>query len=273
MSDKEPIARLRIDLAYDGGPFRGFARQPDVPTVQAVVEDHLARVFDQQVATFCAGRTDAGVHALGQVVHVDVFPTKRAIRALASLDDDPHDFRLQLDHQVKEAITVWWAERVDPSFDARHSANERRYRYVISDTRGGDPRLRGVQWQLRSPLDEDVMHDAGQYLLGENDYRSFCRLGDTGHTRRRLDEVTVSRSAEGLVHVTLRGPAFCHQLCRAIVGCLVEVGRHEYPPSWIGKVLGARDRSLAAPVSPPQGLTLEGVGYPDPWPDAPNRTH
>lgn len=269
MDTSTPLARLRIDLAYDGGPFHGFARQADVPTVQGDIEAVLERFFDQAVVTMCAGRTDAGVHAMGQVIHFDVMPTPRASRALDRLAEDPEEFRQQLDQQAGDAVTVWHCRRVDATFDARSSAFERRYRYVLSDTPGADPRLRGVQWQQRRRLDVESMHKAGQYLLGENDYASFCRQAPGRHTRRRIDECDVSRNHDGLVHVTLRGQAFCHQLCRSITGLLVEIGRGEQPPEWALEVLTARDRSVAAPVAPPQGLTLMGVGYRDPWPDAP----
>lgn len=266
-----PLARMRIDLGYDGGPYRGFARQQDVPTVQAHLEDHLERVYDQKIVSVCAGRTDAGVHALGQVIHFDVMPTARAERAMIRMDDDPSDFRLQLDHQGGDEITVWSAGRVNRSFNARFSAYERRYRYVLSDTPGADPRMHRVQWQQRHRVDVEAMHEAGQLLLGEQDYAAFCRVATGGHTRRRLDQVSVRRTDEDLIHIDLRGPAFCHQLCRAITGCLVEVGRGEQPAAWVGEVLRARDRALAAPVSPPQGLTLMGIGYRDPYPDAPLR--
>lgn len=263
--------RLRVDLAYDGGPYAGFARQPDRATVQGTLEGALSRVLGQDVSSTCAGRTDAGVHALAQVVHLDVEPTERAVRALQRLDDDAAAFRMQLDHQVGDAITIWQVAVVEDAFDARFSAEERRYRYVIHDAPAMDPRDRYVRWRMREPLDVAAMHAGAQHLLGEHDYASFCRLARGGHTRRSLRQCDVVRADSDTVHVVLRGPAFCHQLCRAITGCLVAVGRGAESPDWIREVLEARDRSVAAPVAPPQGLTLEGVGYPDPWPDAPAR--
>ena len=263
--------RLRIDLAYDGGPFHGWARQPGLPTVQGNLEAALERQFGAAVDTTCAGRTDAGVHAVAQVVHVDVPDTDRATRALGRLRDDPAGFRLSLDRGTDDAVTVWHVAEVDEAFDARFAATERRYRYVLHDGVAIDPRDRHVRWHVRERLDVDAMHEGAQHLLGEHDYATFCRLAPGGHTRRALHQCDVVRAIPDVVHVVLRGPAFCHQLCRSIVGCLVDVGRGRRGPDWIAEILAARDRSVAAPVARPDGLTLEGVGYPDPWPDAPVR--
>jgi tRNA pseudouridine38-40 synthase len=288
--------RLRIDLAYDGAGFHGFARQVDVVTVQGTLEGALTRVcglvagppgrggsalpvVDQRVATSCAGRTDAGVHALAQVVHVDVDAawSPAAARVVSLASEAPERLRRRLDAVVGPEITVWSVAVVDPSFDARFSARERRYRYVLTDHDRVDPRGRRYRWDVGEALDVGAMHAAAQALVGEHDFASLCRRADGGHTRRRIDEVAVRRAevavgpdgiADG-IHVTLRGPAFCHQQVRSVTGCLVEVGRGRRPVAWMGEVLRARDRRAAARVAPPGGLTLEAVAYPAPWPDAP----
>ena len=261
--------RLRIDLAYDGAPYAGFARQPDQTTVQGVLEGALSRVVGHAVDATCAGRTDRGVHAVAQVVHVDVDPPEdRGRAALADLET----LRERLDRMVGDAITLWAVTAVDESFDARFSATWRAYRYRLAP-RPADPRTRNVVWQVGPDLDADAMHEAVQHVVGEHDYASFCRRAAGRHTVRRVEAAAVRSAAAGEVHVTLRGTAFCHQQVRSVTGSLVEVGRGRQEPGWLATVLAARDRSVAGPVAPPHGLTLEAVGYEDPWPTAPVRSH
>lgn len=256
--------RLRIDLAYDGAPYAGFARQPDQITVQGVLEDALSRVLEHDVTTTCAGRTDRGVHALAQVVHCDVAPpTERGAAAL----EDLGVLRERLDRMVGDATTIWAVTEVDEAFDARFSATWRAYRYRLAPM-PADPRTRAVVWHVPHELDVDAMHEAVQALVGEHDYASFCRRADGGHTRRSIEETAV-RPVGDEVHVTLRGRAFCHQMVRSITGSLVEVGRGRRAVGWLGEVLAAQDRSAAGPVAPPHGLTLEGVGYRPAAPDGP----
>ncbi|MFP4148738.1 MAG: tRNA pseudouridine(38-40) synthase TruA [Nitriliruptoraceae bacterium] len=257
--------RLRIDLAYDGGPFAGYARQRDQTTVQGELERVLARTLDQAVDLTAAGRTDRGVHALAQVVHLDVDPeVARARRALADLEV----LRDRLDHQVGPAITIWAVRRVGAGFDARFSATARRYRYRLVDAPAADPIRRGDRWHVPGPLSVSAMRAAGQALLGEHDLASFCRRAPGRTTVRRLDRLTLARPEPGRIDVVLEGPAFCHQQVRSIIGCLVEVGRGRRPVSWLGEVLAARDRQAAARVAPPHGLTLEAVRYGRGWPAA-----
>ncbi|MBW3661924.1 MAG: tRNA pseudouridine(38-40) synthase TruA [Actinobacteria bacterium] len=263
-----PPIRLRIDLAYDGTPFHGFARQPRYETVQGSLEAALERLLGQAVPTTCAGRTDRGVHALAQVVHLDVDPSvPRASRVLGSL----HDLRNRLDALVGEAMTIWSIRQVPTDFDARFSATERRYRYAISDVPAIDPRDRYRYWHVRDALNIGTMRTGARVLVGEHDFASFCRRSQERHRMRRLDAITVARTSKGVVDVRLRGPAFCHQQVRSIVGSLVLVGRGERPPEWMAQVLAARDRSAAGPVAPAHGLTLEGVGYGRRFPAAPLR--
>jgi tRNA pseudouridine38-40 synthase len=265
--------RLRVDLAYEGGPFAGFARQPDQVTVQGVLEDALSRVVGHPVDTTGAGRTDRGVHALAQVVHADVTPAdERAVTALDDLDA----LATRLHRMVGPPITVWSVREVDDTFDARFSATWRAYRYRLAPGRA-DPRIRGIAWAVGHDLAPAPMADAVRVVVGEHDFASFCRRAEGRTTVRRIEEADVhvvppddGRAVDEL-HVTLRGSAFCHQQVRSIVGSLVEVGRGRRTVDWFAAALAARDRSAAGPVAPPQGLTLEAVGYPAPWPDAPVR--
>lgn len=265
------MTRLRVDLAYDGQPFAGFARQPDQRTVQGVLEDALSRVVGHPVDATCAGRTDRGVHALAQVVHVDVAPTgQREMDAVADLAA----LARRIDSMVGPAITIWSITGVTDRFDARFAATWRAYRYRLA-ARHADPRRRAVVWRVGHRLDAAAMHAAAQVLVGEHDFASFCRAATGRTTTRRIDEarVEVVGPADGRVapevHVQLRGAAFCHQQVRSVVGSLVEVGRGRRDAAWLGVALAARDRSAAGPVAPPHGLTLEGVGYRAPWPSAP----
>lgn len=262
------LARLRIDLAYDGGPFAGYARQRGRETVQGTLEEALERFFDQKIALNCAGRTDRGVHATAQVVHFDFDPrVKRAAAALADLEK----LRTRLDQQAGRAIAIWKIQRVGSDFHARFSANRRSYRYRLVDTAVVDPILRFNRWIVGEPLSLAAMRRAARALVGEHDFCSFCRRHESRSTVRSLHKVTISRPEPGHLDLRFGGRAFCHQQVRAMVGCLVEVGQGKHPPEWVGEVLAARDRSVAARVAPAHGLTLEHVSYGHRWPAAPPR--
>ncbi len=261
--------RLRVDLAYDGSPFAGFARQVDQRTVQGDLEHALARLLGQDVATTCAGRTDRGVHALAQVVHLDVDDTRGHGAAL----DDPDalaTLRRRLDEALGAPVTVWRVQRVPSTFDARFSATARTYRYrLVDDVAGADPIRRADRWRLADPLHVPSMRRAAAPLIGEHDFASFCRRANGRSTVRRLERITIARVAPGRIDVRMQGTAFCHQQVRSIVGCLVDVGRGRRETAWLAEVLDARDRAGAARVAPPHGLTLEAVSYGRAWPAAP----
>lgn len=261
--------RLRVDLAYDGAPFHGLARQPGLPTVQGAVEEALAALLGVGVRTTASGRTDRGVHARAQVLHADV-PHE-------VVPDDLMRFARRLDRALPRAVVVHEVRRVLGTFDARFSATARAYRYRLRD--GVDPRVhgRGVGrdapdvWGVSQDLDVPAMRRASRALLGEHDFAAFCRRAPGRTTVRRLDVLTIARlgPAPGRIDLRLRGPAFCHQQVRSIVGCLVEVGRGRRPEGWVAEVLAAGDRSRAAPVAPPHGLTLEEVRFGPGVPAAP----
>lgn len=250
--------RLRIDLAYDGAPFHGYARQPGFVTVQGTLEGALSRFFGVPVAVTCAGRTDRGVHALAQVVHCDLPADRTQVqRHLVDIDT----FARRLDQSVGDAITIWQARLVARSFNARFSATSRRYRYRLAEERQDDPLRRHNRWHVGEQLDVPAMRVAAKHLIGEHDFKSFCRAVAGRTTMRRITALTVARVAPGQLHIVVTGNAFCHQQVRALVGCLVEVGRGEQQPDWVRMVRDAKDRSVAAPVSPAKGLTLEWVTY------------
>ncbi|WP_052664370.1 tRNA pseudouridine(38-40) synthase TruA [Nitriliruptor alkaliphilus] len=268
-----PRLRLRIDLAYDGSPFAGFARQPDQTTVQGTLEGALSRCLGQEVLTTCAGRTDRGVHAVAQVVHLDVDPSVAvAQRSLADLlggRPTSPELRRRVDGLVGPAITLWQVRRVPDDFDARFSATGRGYRYRLVDAETVAPLDRFDRWHVGVPLALPPMRAAARYLLGEHDFAAFCKRVPGRSSVRRLDQIAITRPAPGQVHVRLAGAAFCHNQVRSIVGCLVEVGRHRWEPDRVGEVLASRDRQLLARVAPPHGLTLERVTYGRRFPAAP----
>lgn len=247
--------RLRIDLAYDGAGFHGFARQRDVRTVQGVLEAALARVAGAEVATTGAGRTDAGVHALGQVVTCDVPSGARLLRDLGRA-------RRALDRLCGPEITVWAVRRAPADFDARFSAVRRCYRYRLFDAEALSPLARYDTWHLGGPpLDVDAMREGAVHLLGEHDFSSFCRRSPGQHLVRRLDRLDVTRAEGAVVAFDVDGPSFCHQMVRSLVACLVRVGRGRCAPSDIPGVLAARDRRAVGAIAPPHGLTLVAVAY------------
>ena len=247
--------RLRIDLAYDGSGFRGFARQPDQRTVQGALEGALSLLYGETITTTGAGRTDAGVHASGQVAHCDV---PDDARPNADLDKT----RSALDHLCGPDVTIWRVRRVAASFDARFSAKQRRYRYRLCDAAAMDPAWRHRTWHVGPPkLDTDAMESGAAHLLGEHVFASFCRKREGDALIRRIDRVAVRRGVGGLVVVGVDGAAFCHQMVRSVVGSLVEVGTRRQQPDWLAAVLAAQDRQAAGPVAPPHGLTLTAVRF------------
>lgn len=250
------VVRLRIDLAYDGTAFHGFARQAGLRTVQGVVEDALRRLSGCEARTVVAGRTDAGVHALAQVMHADVPVDSRPLRDLDRT-------RAALDGICGREITIWCVSVAPNGFDARFSATQRRYRYRVCDADAMAPLWRHDTWHVKGPsLDVEAMHAGAQHLVGEHDFGSFCRRANDQHLVRRIDELAVRRAGSDLVVIEAAGKAFCHQMVRSVTGCLYAVGRGRRPPAWVADVLAARNRQAVGQVAPPHGLTLVGVDYP-----------
>jgi tRNA pseudouridine38-40 synthase len=246
--------RLRIDLRYDGTEFHGWARQTALRTVQETFEDALRtvlRIADSPMVT-CAGRTDTGVHARGQVVHVDLetdMPTRELLRRLNGVL--PDDVRVT-------ALAVAYE-----GFDARFSAIARRYVYRICDDMASwDPLRRKEVLRVVWPLDVDRMNEAASTLLGEHDFAAFCRRRVGASTVRALLAFNWERVAPGLVEATVIADAFCHSMVRALVGSVIPVGDGRREVSWPATVLAGGVRNSAVTVMPAHGLTLEEVRYP-----------
>jgi tRNA pseudouridine38-40 synthase len=253
-----------LTVSYDGAPFAGFARQDGPRTVQGCLEEALATILRRPVETTCAGRTDAGVHALGQVVS---FP---------SAEQDPPASTLlrSLNALLRPSIVVREVRSAAPGFSARHDAVAREYRYRLVPGPVPPLFLADVAWWVKGRLDLGAMRDGAEALLGEHDFASFC-VGETAQrvnaapgmgTVRSIERVEITTASElGEHHVVVRivGRSFLHSMVRIAVGSLVEVGRGKRPAEWIAEVLAARDRSAAGQTAPPHGLTLWYVGYPD----------
>lgn len=244
--------RLRIDLAYDGTRFHGWAVQPELRTVQGELEQALGTVLRHPATVTCAGRTDTGVHARGQVVHVDVDgspPAEELGRRLNGILPD--------DVRVRRVIAA------PEGFDARFAAQWRRYVYRIADQTGAvDPLTRGHVLSHPRPLDLEAMNEAGASLVGEHDFAAFCRRREGATTVRELLELVGRRDEHGVIGLTVRADAFCHSMVRALMGCLVAVGEGRFPPSWAVEVLRAGVRDPRVTVMPAHPLTLEEVRYP-----------
>jgi tRNA pseudouridine38-40 synthase len=290
-SDDDSV-RWRLKIAYNGSGFHGFAAQDGQPTVAGALQTALGRICRTEVILTCAGRTDSGVHALDQVVHFDV--PAEVSRAL-----DPAAVVKSCNSQLAPAIVVRQAEVAPPGFDARHSATARRYRYLVVNAPVADPLLAGLAWHVSDPLDLRSMQAAADALLGEHDFRAFCRRvpgttpDDPIHRRvidarwSRMDRPPGTRRPPGTGGTGGSGPAgrpappspwlapvtgcllafeveanaFCHQMVRSLVGTLVDVGRGRNRASDMLWIMRSADRQRASQPAPPQGLTLTAVRY------------
>ena len=258
--------RLRLDLAYDGSGFKGWARQPGLRTVQGEVESALTLLLraPEPVRLACAGRTDAGVNARGQVAHADVPADLWA--ALAARG--PQAPVRRLGGILPDDVRVRAMAPAAPGFDARWSALSRTYAYRVSDLAGGaDPLLRShvlAHTGRRSGLlDLDAMNAAAAALLGEHDFAAYCRRREGASSVRTLLDLRWGREADtGLAVMWIRADAFCHSMVRSIVGALLPVGDGRRPVEWPAQILAASRRDPDADVAPAVGLCLEHVAYP-----------
>ena len=253
------MTRVRLDLAYDGTEFAGWARQRSgVRTVQQVLEEALTavlRLSAEPIQLTVAGRTDSGVHAAGQVAHFDLpegvwaAHRERLLRRLAG--------KLPLD------IRVYRAEVAPEGFDARFAATSRRYIYRVCDSEQGTlpTRRRFVLWHNRA-LDLDLLNEASRLLLGEHDFAAYCKKRDGATTIRRLLNVSWQRTRQDEVEATVEADAFCHSMVRALVAALLMAGDGRCAPGFPAEVLASKERHPSVNVLPPHGLTLEEVSYP-----------
>lgn len=247
-------ARIALGIEYDGSRFLGWQTQPGGGTVQDALQAALSAIAAAPVAVTCAGRTDRGVHARGQVVHFDTDaerPEGAWVRGVNAL--------------LPESVAVLWSRQVDAAFHARYAAFARTYRYVLIN-RPVRPALaaRHAGWH-HAPLDADAMRQAAAYLVGEHDFTAFrsaeCQAKSPVRT---MHSILVERSGDRIDFV-LRASAFLHHMVRNLVGTLIYVGKGRHSPDWAREVLEARDRARAAPTFSPEGLYLEAVEYEPRW--------
>ena len=246
------FCRLRLDIAYDGTNFFGWAIQPDRRTVQAVVEAALRTVTQSKIETIVAGRTDAGVHATGQVIHVDIPET-------VSIGDLAYKLNRILDEDVR-IMDLFVAP---PAFHARFSALRRAYSYRIIDENRTIPpltRLNTEGWYR--PLDVDLMNQASALLLGQHDFAAFCKFREGATTVRTLEHYSWSRDSQGTLIGNVIADAFCYSMVRNLVGAVVCVADGRFDTTWISQLLANRERVSDSLVFPARGLTLYQVDYP-----------
>ena len=246
------VHKLALGIEYDGSRYYGWQRQNEVRSVQEKLEKALSQVANHPVTVFCAGRTDAGVHGTGQVVHFETTAERKdaawTLGANANLPDD---------------IAVRWVKAVPEDFHARFSATARRYRYIIYNQRLRPAILHGGITHFYHQLDAEKMHRAGQCLLGENDFTSFRAVHCQSRTpMRNVHHLLVSRHGPYVV-VDIKANAFVHHMVRNIVGSLMEIGCGNRPESWMAELLAAKDRKLAAATARAEGLYLVSVDYPE----------
>lgn len=242
--------RIALGIEYVGTDYFGWQRQPEGRTVQGCVEQALSRVADHPVAVVCAGRTDTGVHASGQVVHFDSASRRRAQNWVRGSNAGlPGDIRVQ------------WAVEVPESFHARFSATQRHYRYIILNRQTSSALLGGLTCREYQRLDTTSMASAARLLVGRHDFSSFRAAACQAHSPvRTIHELGVHRQGD-FVYLDVRANAFLHHMVRCIAGVLIAVGRGEQPPGWVGELLAARDRTLSGFNATPAGLYLAGVRY------------
>lgn len=243
------MTTYRIDFAYDGSGFHGYARQPLVRTVQGELEEALFKLTGE-VETAVAGRTDRGVHARAQVV---------SFTAAADLDTDR--IVRSLNRQLAPEIAVATVTVAPTDFNARFSATSRAYTYLVLNRAVPDPFLAATSWHYKTALDLDLMNKGVAHLTGEHDFAAFCRRAGDRSTVRRLDTVVWTDRGNGLLAFDVAASSFCHQMVRSFVALSVEIGRGRLDADAVPLILASRDRQQAKGAAPAHGLTLVSVTY------------
>lgn len=267
--DHRAVTRVRLDISYDGTNFHGWGRQPQLRTVQGVLEDSLATMFGrlgEPPALTVAGRTDAGVHALGQVAHLDLteeqllgFSRHRSAGGAAAI-------ATRLNGIAGLDTDVWVSRsRIAPTgFDARFSAIWRRYEYRVADADSSrNPLYRRNTLWYPSSLDAAAMNEAAGSLVGLHDWTSFCKSREGTTNIRALQAFEWARDSSGVLVARVKADAFCHSMVRALVGATIAVGEGRLAPSRLAELRALRERTSDFKVTPAKGLTLMEVGYPD----------
>jgi tRNA pseudouridine38-40 synthase len=245
------MPRYRLTVEYDGRPYRGYQAQGELPTVQASIERAIGAFCGEELRLQAAGRTDTGVHATGQVLHIDL-----------AKDWKPDVVRDALNaHLVPEPISILAAELAQEGWHARFSATERRYLYRILNRRGPPALDQGRVWHVKKPLDAEVMHLAAQALVGHHDFTTFRDLQCQAKSPMKTLDVAAVRRAGEEIHLEFASRSFLHRQVRSMAGSLAEVGVGRWTPAKLKAALEAKDRRACGPVAPSAGLYLTGVSY------------
>tara|TARA_B100000902_G_C27291517_1_gene907401 strand:+ start:467 stop:1246 length:780 start_codon:yes stop_codon:yes gene_type:complete len=253
----EGMNRYKACVTYDGTDFHGFAPNPGVVTVGGLIRTALEKVLRVETKITCAGRTDAGVHAKGQIISFDAEPM------------DINQLEKSLNQLCAPHVCIYSLEETVPIFDARFSAKSRTYRYQILNQNYLDPFLERFVWHVRNRLDVNSMQEASSLLIGEHDFSSFCRkrIVKIGSEKieaslvREVQSLEILQTEENIIEIWATATSFCHQMVRSITGTLVDVGLGKIEINEIVTILAEKDRNAAGRVAPPQGLTLMEVGY------------
>jgi tRNA pseudouridine38-40 synthase len=244
--------RIALGIQYDGSAFNGWQSQPSGRTVQDVLERALADFGQSRMQTTVAGRTDTGVHGLGQVIHFDT-----------ELDRTDFSWVRGTNAFLPPSISVQWAKRMPDEFHARFAAFERTYYYALYVAPVRSPLLTGRAGWVYTPLDPDAMREAVSPLIGKHDFTSFRASDCQSKTPVKYLRQNDIRDQGNFIHFRFRANAFLHHMVRNLMGCFIAIGRGRQSPAWMAEVLDARDRRAAAPTFMPDGLYLAEVGYPE----------
>ena len=255
------LMRVRLDIAYDGTEFHGWARQTSgVRTVQATIEDALSLVLRTPITLTVAGRTDAGVHATGQVAHADI---PRASLEQRSLGGDPTRLVRRLAKLLPEDVRVFGVREVSPLFDARFAALSRSYTYkVTTNPAGAVPTRRTDIAVWPKPVDLARVQEAASQLVGLHDYAAFCKPKEHATTIRQVQEFGWAEASASVLEARITADAFCWNMVRALVAACLTVGEGRREAEWVTRLLGERARNPEVPLAPARGLTLTRVDYP-----------
>jgi len=246
------VKKIALGIEYLGTNYCGYQRQKECPSVQGHLEVALSSIANEPIGLVCAGRTDTGVHAIGQVVHFDM-EAERPIRAWLQ----------GANTKLPTDIRISWAQEVSDKFHARFSAVARQYRYVIYNRRVNSAVLANRVTWVYSELDADKMHQAAQSMVGHNDYSSFRASGcQAANALRTIEFISVSRQGD-FVFIDIKANAFLHHMVRNIAGTLFQIGLSQKPVEWVAELLALKDRTKAAPTGPAGGLYFVNAFYPD----------
>ena len=243
--------RFAACIEYNGTAYCGWQRLSHAPSVQEEVEKALSHIANEEVAIVCAGRTDSGVHGLGQIIHFD-----------STAERSNKSWQMGANTKLPDDIAIRWVDRVDNEFHARFSALSRQYRYVILNRPSRPAILKQQVCWYAYPLDAERMHHAAQALIGEQDFTSFRASGcQAKHALRNVQKISVQRDGEYL-YIDIQANAFLHHMVRNIVGSLIPIGQAKEPTDWISHLLSQRNRNLAGPTAAASGLYFVAVEYP-----------